>query len=318
MMDCTDRHCRRLMRFISAKARLYTEMVTAQALAHARDPQRFLAHDPAEYPLALQVGGSDPGLLANAARMAAAAGFQEINLNVGCPSDRVTSGRFGACLMAEPDLVRVCVAAMADAVDIPVTVKTRIGIDDREDDAILDTLVDVVAAAGCRTVIVHARRAILSGLSPKENREIPPLKYDRVARLKLRRPDLTIVLNGGLTSLDACERHLGEVDGVMLGRAAYERPYEVLSQVDTRLFGAETAPPSETDVVCAYLDYAQAMCAAGVRRSAVLRHMVGLFRGRPGARAWRQVLSAANRSDFSWRAVHSTAEHIGCAEPLAA
>jgi tRNA-dihydrouridine synthase A len=250
--------------------------------------------------------------------MAADAGYQEINLNIGCPSDRVTSGRFGACLMAEPGLVADCVAAMAAAAAVPVTVKTRIGIDDRADDAILDALVDAVAAAGCRTVIVHARRAILSGLTPKENREIPPLNYERVARLKRRRPDLTIVLNGGLTTLDACAAALRLADGVMLGRAAYERPYEILSQVDARLFAVATPPPSELDVVRAYLDYAERAAAAGERRSAVLRHLTGMFRGRAGARAWRQAVSQANAPDFAWARVYSALEPIGHAEALAA
>ena len=295
MMDCTDRHCRYLMRLISRRARLYTEMVTSNALVRGRDPARFLAFDAAEQPLALQLGGSDPAQLKEAARMAEDRGFAEVNLNVGCPSDRVTSGRFGACLMAEPNLVAECVAAMGNAVRIPITVKTRIGIDDLDSDAHLDAFIATVAAAGCDTFIIHARKAWLQGLSPKQNREIPPLRYERVYALKRTFPQLRIVLNGGLKTCDAARRALTDtdgtaLDGVMLGRVPYDEPY-MLAEVD-QLFFADQAPPASRALVTeAYIDYARRAIGGYVRPHHVLRHAVGLFHGRPNARLWRQTLT---------------------------
>jgi tRNA-dihydrouridine synthase A len=296
MMDRTDRHCRFLHRLMSRRTRLYTEMVVVQALHHGRDPARWLAFDPAEHPVAFQIGGAEPALLADAARRVATAGYDEINLNVGCPSDRVSAGRFGACLMAEPRLVATCVGAMKSASAIAVTVKTRIGIDDDTGDGRLDDLVGLAAAAGCDAFFVHARNAILKGLSPKENREIPPLRYDRVYRLKRAFPHLAIAVNGGIASLAATEMHLQHVDGVMVGRAAYERPYEILSAVDHALFGEQSEPPAEDAIALAYLDYAERVVAAqAARPHDVLRHAVNLFRDRPGARRWRQVISGAAR-----------------------
>ncbi len=287
MMDWTDRHCRYFLRLLSPNARLYTEMVTAQAIIHG-DREHLLGFDPAEHPVALQLGGSDPAQLADAARAGEAFGYDEINLNVGCPSDRVQSGRFGACLMAEPVLVRDCTAAMAEAVSVPVTVKTRIGIDDREDYGFLAAFVDTVAASGCRTFIVHARKAILSGLSPKENREIPPLRYDHVHRLKQDFPGLTIVLNGGIRDTAAIEAACRRLDGVMIGREAYHNPY-FLAEADQALFGSE--PPGREAVVTRFIPYVQARLDEGVRLSSMTRHILGLFAGCPGARRWRRTLS---------------------------
>ena len=295
MMDCTDRHCRYLMRLLSRHTRLYTEMVTAAAIVRGSDPQRFLAFDPAEQPLALQLGGSDPSQLAQAARLATQYGYDEINLNVGCPSDRVTSGRFGACLMAEPSLVADCVKAMRDAVSIPVTVKTRIGIDDMDSDTHLDAFITTVAAAGCDTFIIHARKAWLNGLSPKENREIPPLNYPRVHKLKRSFPQLRIILNGGLKTVDAAHAALTDadgtaLDGAMLGRAPYDTPY-MLAEVDSTLFASSTPMPRRSDVVERYVAYAQRTIAQGLRPHHVLRHMIGLFHGSANARRWRQTVA---------------------------
>jgi tRNA-dihydrouridine synthase A len=289
MMEWTDRHCRYLLRLISRRAVLYTEMVTTGALVHGH-AERHLRYDPAEHPVALQLGGSDPAELAHCAHMGAAAGYDEINLNVGCPSDRVQSGRFGACLMAEPALVADCVAAMVEAVDIPVTVKTRIGIDERDSYEHLAAFVARVAGAGCRCFIVHARKAWLQGLSPKENREVPPLRYELVHRLKQDFPQLEIVVNGGLKDLEACAAQLEHVDGVMVGRAAYHNPY-LLAEVDRRFHGEAGMPPSEEAVVEHYIEYVERELAQGVPLSRMSRHLVGLFAGRPGARAWRRVLS---------------------------
>lgn len=300
MMDCTDRHCRVLMRLISRRALLYTEMVTSNALVRGRDPERFLAFDPSEHPVVLQLGGSDPAQLTQAARMAENWGYAEINLNVGCPSDRVTSGRFGACLMAEPQLVADCVAAMNTAVRIPVTVKTRIGIDDLDSDAHLDHFIATVASAGCTTFIIHARKAWLNGLSPKENREIPPLKYERVYALKHSFPALRVILNGGLKTCDAARAALTDaagttLDGVMLGRAPYDTPY-MLADVD-RLFFADTTPAlSRADVVEAYVAYARGALSEHVRPHHVLRHAAGLFHGRANARTWRQTLARVGQA----------------------
>ena len=287
MMDWTDRHCRYFLRLISPDALLYTEMVTAQAIVHG-DAERLLAFDASEHPVALQVGGSDPMMLARASRAGAAAGYDEINLNVGCPSDRVRSGRFGACLMAEPALVADCVAAMRAAVSVPVTVKCRLGIDDQDDYGFLADFVDAVAAAGCGIFNVHARNAILGGLSPKENRDIPPLKYDYVYRLKAERPDLIVILNGGVRSVAQCKAHLEHVDGVMIGREAYHNPW-ILAEAGADLFGR---PPPERDAVAlAMVPYIQRQMAAGQRLGSVTRHMLGLYAGQPGARQWRRRLS---------------------------
>ena len=291
MMDWTDRHCRYLLRLISQRILLYTEMVPCGAIIHG-DRARFLDFDPAERPLALQLGGADPAELARCAGHAADWGYDEVNLNVGCPSDRVQAGRFGACLMAEPELVARCVAAMQAAVDIPVTVKSRTGIDDRDRYEDLLRFVDTVAAAGCRSFTIHARKAWLQGLSPKQNREIPPLHYDRVYRLKAERPELEIVINGGVLSLDEAAAHLAEVDGVMIGRAAYQDPF-VLAEADRRFFG-DPGPAVERDaVVEAMMAYAGREAAKGVPVKSITRHMLGLFNGLPGARAWRRSLSEA-------------------------
>ncbi|MDS4025895.1 MAG: tRNA dihydrouridine(20/20a) synthase DusA [Candidatus Contendobacter sp.] len=289
MLDWTDRHCRYFLRLLSRHTLLYTEMVTTGAALHG-DRERLLAHDPAEHPLALQLGGSDPAELARCARIAADFGYDEVNLNVGCPSDRVQSGRFGACLMAEPDLVADCVTAMRAAVVLPVTVKTRIGIDDRDSYAELVDFVDRVANGGCEVFIIHARKAWLSGLSPKENREIPPLRHDVVYRLKRDFPSLTIILNGGLTALDQIADSLQQVDGVMIGRAAYENPY-LLADVDRRFFGSSAPPPSRQQVIRALLPYVETQLQRGTPLHCVTRHVLGLFQGIPGARAWRRYLS---------------------------
>lgn len=297
MMDRTDRHCRVLMRLISRRALLYTEMVTSAALVRGRTPERFLGFSADEHPVALQLGGSDPGELARAARMAEDRGYDEINLNVGCPSARVSAGRFGACLMAEPHLVAACVAAMRAAVAIPVTVKTRIGIDDLDSPQHLAAFVETVAGAGCTSFIIHARKAWLKGLSPKENREIPPLHYERVHDLKARFPHLEFILNGGITCLTQGAAHLTPehgppLDGLMVGRAAYDTPY-MLAEVDRLFFGAAGPVRSRAEVAAAYIDYARGQAAAGVFPRHVLRHAAGLFHGRPGARSWRAAVMAA-------------------------
>jgi tRNA-dihydrouridine synthase A len=289
MMDWTDRHCRYFLRLISRHVLLYTEMVTTGALLHG-DRERFLAYHPDEHPLALQLGGSEPAELAACARMAEAHGYDEVNLNVGCPSDRVQSGRFGACLMAEPALVAECVAAMRGACCIPVTVKSRIGIDERDSYEDLTDFVSSVQAAGCGTFVIHARKAWLEGLSPKENREIPPLRYDVVHRLKADFPQLTIILNGGLKDLDTMAEELGRVDGVMLGREVYHNPY-LLAEVDRRFYGDGHPVPSRHEVVARFLPYVAARLAEGVPLQAMTRHILGLFQGQPGARAWRRHLS---------------------------
>lgn len=289
MMDWTDRHCRFLHRQLSRQALLYTEMVVADAIIHG-DRARLLGFDPAEHPVALQLGGSDPAKLAQAARIGADFGYDEINLNVGCPSDRVQSGTFGACLMKSPGLVADCVDAMKQSVTIPVTVKCRLGVDDQDIETALDALADGVFARGADALWVHARKAWLEGLSPKENRDIPPLDYDRVYRLKARYPDWFIGLNGGINSLDDASIHLDHVDGVMLGRAAYHTP-GLLAEVDQLLSGGAIGQATLADVVDAMAAYAERHIAAGGRLSHVTRHMVGLFHGRPGARRYRQILS---------------------------
>ena len=325
MMDWTDRHCRYFHRLLSARALLYTEMVTSAAIIHGKR-EKLLGFHPDEHPVALQLGGSDPRELAEAARIGAAFGYDEINLNVGCPSDRVQAGRFGACLMAEPELVADCVAAMRAAVSLPVTVKCRIGIDDQDSEADFTRFVETVAGAGCGMFIVHARKAWLSGLSPRQNRDVPPLDYARVHRLKAARPDLTVVINGGIASLDEAEAHLAHVDGVMLGRAAYQNP-AMLAEVDHRIFGeppakaglehvpakampvrAETMrsgksmePHSDStgmdrhlaQTLIRMIPYIEAELAKGERLSAITRHMVGLVQSVPGARAFRRHLTEA-------------------------
>jgi tRNA-dihydrouridine synthase A len=287
MMDWTDRHCRVFHRLLAPGARLYTEMVHAQAV-RLGDRARLLGFDPVEHPVALQLGGSEADILADAARIGAQLGYDEINLNVGCPSDRVQAGRFGACLMKEPTLVADAVAAMAAAVDVPVTVKCRLGVDELEDYDVFLAFVDAVAAAGCRLFVVHARKAWLSGLSPRENREIPPLRYDWVHRLKRERPGLRIVLNGGLVDVETALAQLPAVDGVMLGRAAYHEPYR-LHELDAALFGHDVQPREA--LLRRFLPYVQAQLDRGVALKHLTRHVLGLFHGQPGGRAFRQVLS---------------------------
>jgi len=289
MMDWTDRHCRVFHRLLSRRARLYTEMVTADAVVFG-PRERLIGFDAFERPLALQLGGSDPARLAEAARIAAEWGYDEINLNCGCPSDRVQNGRFGACLMREPALVGECVAAMVAAVDIPITVKCRIGVDDQEPREALFTLVEAVVAAGAAGVIVHARKAWLEGLSPKDNRTIPPLDYPLVHELKAAYPDLPVAINGGLADLDAARAELAFVDGVMLGRAAYQNP-ELLLGVDEQIFGDPAPFADAFAAVEAYAPYIESQLARGARLHDMTRHMLGLFAGRPGARLYRQRLA---------------------------
>jgi tRNA-dihydrouridine synthase A len=289
MLDWTDRHCRFFMRLISRRAWLYTEMITTGAILRG-EAARLLEYNAEEQPLALQLGGSDPGELARCARLGEQWGYAEINLNLGCPSDRVQSGHFGACLMAEPRLVADCLRAMVDAVDIPVTVKCRIGIDRHESYDQFRDFVGRLTEAGAASFIVHARKAWLQGLSPKENRDIPPLRYDWVYRLKQDLPSLEILLNGGITSLEQAAGALRRIDGVMLGRAAYRNPY-LLSQVDRRLFGDGRPVPSRERVVEELLPYVEAQRREGVALARITRHILGLFQGAPGARIWRQHLS---------------------------
>jgi tRNA-dihydrouridine synthase A len=317
MMEWTDRHCRYFLRRLSRQCLLYTEMVTTGAVLQG-DRDRLLRFHPEERPLALQLGGADPLALAECARIAESLGFDEINLNVGCPSDRVQSGRFGACLMAEPDLVARCVAAMRAAVSVPVTVKSRIGIDDQEEWPALRGFVETVAAAGCTRFIVHARKAWLTGLSPKENRDIPPLRHDLVHRLKAERPDLCVVLNGGVTSLAEADGHLRHVDGVMFGRAAYQNP-SLLADVDRRYFGAAAPPPDGHAVVQAMAGYVETELAAGTPLAAITRHMLGLFQRVPGARAWRRHLSEqAHRPGASFAVVEAALARVPASVPAAA
>jgi len=288
MMGYTDRHARYFLRLITRHALLYTEMVTTAALLHG-DRDRLMRYSPAEHPLALQLGGSEPGELAECSRIAAGAGFDEINLNVGCPSDRVQSGRFGACLMAEPDLVADCIAAMRARVDVPVTVKCRIGIDEQERYETFERFIRTVADAGCDTFIVHARKAWLQGLSPKQNREIPPLKYDFVYRLKQRNPQLRVVLNGGVGSIEQIRTHLGRVDGVMLGREAYHNPY-LLAAVDA-LYGDGRESETREHIARRYMDYIDAQLAQGSQPQQLIRHVLGLYRNQPGSGRWKRHLS---------------------------
>lgn len=289
MMDWTDRHCRYFHRLLTRRALLYTEMVTAAAVMHG-DRARLLGFDPAEHPVAVQLGGSDPAELAEAARIAEGFGYDEINLNVGCPSDRVQSGRFGACLMADPGLVARCVEAMCRAVSVPVTVKCRLGIDEMDIEEPLDRFARQVTSAGSQVLIVHARKAWLKGLSPKENRDVPPLDYDRVYRLKLARPGVPVVVNGGIASLDEAEGHLRHVDGVMLGRAAYQNP-AMLACVDARIFGEGEDLVSLLEVTDRMRAYIEREFAAGTPLHHLTRPLLGLAQGRPGARKWRRILS---------------------------
>jgi tRNA-dihydrouridine synthase A len=289
MMDWTDRHCRVFHRLMSRRARLYTEMLTTGAIIHG-DRKRLLGFDPAEHPVALQLGGSDPADLATAAKIGEDFGYDEINLNVGCPSDRVKDGRFGACLMAEPALVAEGVTAMKRAVKIPVTVKCRIGIDDQDPEVALDVLARGVVAAGADALIVHARKAWLNGLSPKENRDIPPLDYDRVYRLKAALPDVPVIINGGIASIAEAKRHLDHVDGVMLGRAAYQEPWRLLD-VDAELFGEAAPHAAMKDVFAAMVPYVEEQLAQGTKLHSMTRHFVGAFHGVPGARAFRRHLA---------------------------
>ncbi|HSS05513.1 MAG TPA: tRNA dihydrouridine(20/20a) synthase DusA [Rhodanobacteraceae bacterium] len=300
MMDWTDRHCRYFHRLLSPHARLYTEMVTAPAVLHG-DRARLLGFDPAEHPVALQLGGAEPRELAAAARVGADLGYDEVNLNVGCPSDRVQSGRFGACLMREPALVADCIAAMRAAVSIPVTVKCRLGVDEQDEYADLERFVETVRATGCNVFVVHARKAWLEGLSPKENREVPPLNYARVYRLKSEFPELTIVINGGVSSVADVSEHLRHVDGVMLGRTAYHEPYR-LAEIEHAIY---STPLPERDIVLERMrPYVQAHLARGDRLQHISRHILGLYQGLPGARAYRRLLSeCAHRDDASFAVV---------------
>ena len=293
MMDWTDRHCRYFHRLLSRRTRLYTEMITAPALAHG-DVPRHLDFDPAEHPVALQLGGSDPAQLAHAATLGERWGYDEINLNCGCPSERVQTGSFGACLMAEPSLVAQCVRAMRDAVSIPVTVKHRIGLDHNDDYAFVRDFVGTVADSGCEVFIVHARNAVLKGLSPKENREVPPLRYEVVRALKRDFPLAAFVVNGGFADWRAIEHELESLDGVMLGRAAYHNPW-LLAMADARLFGAEAPVATRADALRAFIPYVERQIARGVPLRSMVRHILGLYLGQPGGRKFRQVLSDARR-----------------------
>jgi tRNA-dihydrouridine synthase A len=294
-MDCTDRHCRYFLRLVAPRARLYTEMITTGALQFGHVP-RHLDFDRAEHPVALQLGGSDPYALAHGARLGEAWGYDEVNLNVGCPSERVQTGAFGACLMAEPALVAECVRAMRDAVELPVTVKHRIGIDAVEEYGFVRDFVGTVAEAGASAFLVHARNAILKGLSPKENREVPPLKYEYVHRLKRDFPHLIIVVNGGLATHDAIAAELRHVDGVMLGRVAYHNPY-LLAEAEEYAFGVPAPQRTRAEIVEALVPYARAQLALGVSLRSIARHMLGLYHGASGARAWRRVLSDSAQLD---------------------
>lgn len=302
MMDWTDRHCRVFHRLLAPGARLYTEMVHANAVIHG-DRERLLGFDAVEQPLALQLGGSDPALLAQAARIAQDWGYDEVNLNCGCPSDRVQAGRFGACLMREPELVGACVEAMVSAVDVPVTVKCRLGVDDDDDYAAFAAFVDRQVGAGAAMVVVHARNAWLKGLSPKENREVPPLRYDWAYRLKEERPGLPVVLNGGLASVEAVQAQQGKVDGVMLGRAAYHDPY-LLHQLEAAHAGSPQVP--RQNLLRALRPYVESQQAQGMALKHITRHVLGLFHGQPGGRAFRQILSeGAHRPGADWTLVEA-------------
>ena len=289
MMDHTDRHFRYFMRIISPHAMLYTEMITTGALIHG-DRQRFLEHHVDEYPLAIQLGGSDPEGLAACAVIAEEAGYDEVNLNVGCPSERVQSGKFGACLMAEPELVAEGISRMSQGVNIPVTVKTRIGIDDQDSYEELSAFINCVKNAGCNTFIIHARKAWLNGLSPKENREVPPLQYEIVYQLKNEFPEIDFIINGGFTTQDSIMEQYAHVDGVMIGRATYQNPY-LLAEIEQSLFGNEASQPTRYEILENFMDYVQQNLDQGVYLGHMSRHILGLFLGQPGARAYRRYIS---------------------------
>lgn len=313
MMDWTDRFCRAFHRRLTRRARLYTEMITTGALLHG-DRARFLRFDAAEHPVALQLGGSDPDALARCTEYGVEAGYDEINLNCGCPSDRVQVGQFGACLMLNPALVARCIAAMRAVSSVPVTVKCRIGVDDSEDYAFLRVFVETIAETGCDTFIVHARKAWLSGLSPRENREIPPLSYDTVYRLKQDFPQLRIVLNGGLKTLDDCREPLRLLDGVMLGRAPYEDPW-LLASVDPEIYGQPAPVEEREDALYALREFIEAELAAGTSLAAATRHILGLFRGEPGGRAYRRVLSEqAHKRGAGWSVVEKALAQLDAAD----
>ena len=296
MMDYTDKHCRYFLRLISKNVWLFTEMITAKAVLHG-DQNKLLAYHPSEHPICLQLGGSDPNELASATKIAANYGYDEINLNVGCPSVKVRSGLFGACLMAKPDLVASCIDAMQNASTIPVSVKTRIGIDHQDSYEFLSHFVHTVAKTGCKNFIIHARKALLNGLSPKENRTIPPLQYDVVYQLKRDFPHLTIILNGGVESLDDAQKHLQQVDGIMIGRKAYQNPY-LLAEIDNRFYQYPTIPNRQTilDNLIPYIEYE---CSQGTTLHQITRHILGLFQGIPGAKQWRRSLSGPHKNTFS-------------------
>ena len=310
MMDWTDRHCRYLHRLMSRHTLLYTEMVTSPALVRG-GARHLLRFDPAEHPVALQIGGSDPTELAEAAHMGAEEGYDEINLNVGCPSDRVQSGTFGAILMKQPALVAECVAAMQARVSVPVTVKCRVGVDDQDPAEVLPDFLTHIQGAGISHVAIHARKAWLSGLSPKENRDIPPLDYALVHQMKAEFPDLNIAINGGIASLDNALTHLDNgLDGAMIGRAAYQTPWDILGRADSRVFGAKDPFEHPTQVVEAMLPYVEAQISEGHRLNAITRHMLGLFTGRPGARIWRRTLSeGAHRPGAGAELLQEAAAH---------
>lgn len=314
MMDWTDRNCRAFHRHLSRHALLFTEMVTADAVIHG-DRERLLGYDRIEHPVALQLGGSEPAKLADAARIGAEFGYCEINLNVGCPSERVQSGAFGACLMREPDLVADCLSAMREAVDIPVTVKHRLGVDDDDPRERLFSFVETQAKAGTEVFYVHARKAWLKGLSPKENREIPPLDYEIVAELKRARPELEILLNGGIDKLDIAERELARVDGVMLGRAAYHEP-AILLDVDRRIFGDASPSRSASQAAQDFRPWIMMRLAQGATLHSITRHMLGLFHGKPGARQWRRILSEKSPGARGVGAIGIYDEALSSVSPL--
>ena len=317
MMDWTDRHCRSFHRLLSRHATLYTEMVTAAAIIHG-PRERLLGFDEAEHRIVVQLGGSDPEALAKAAKIAESFGYDEINLNVGCPSDRVQGGNFGACLMLTPDLVASCVGAMKAAVKIPVSVKCRLGVDEQDIEAALDHLADAVIKAGCDALTVHARKAWLKGLSPKENREIPPLDYERVYRLKHRLGAYPVAINGGIETIDAIKTHLQHIDGVMLGRTAYHTP-EILLEVDPHLFGDESPFQNAFDALEAYFPYIEKQLKDGVPLHAMTRHLLGLFHGRPGARSYRRHLATEGvKRDATLQTLKDALAHVARDVPRAA
>lgn len=309
MMDWTDRHCRMLHRTLSQEALLYSEMVTTGALIYG-EAERYLRYNTAEHPVALQLGGSDPQALAQCARLAEQYGYDEVNLNVGCPSDRVQNNLIGACLMAYPDRVRDCLAAMQDAVNIPITVKFRLGIDELDSDDYLHQFVDTLQSSGCQRFIVHARKAILQGLNPKQNRDVPPLQYPRVYRLKQAFPQLTVVINGGINSLSEAQTHLEQVDGVMLGRAAYHTPY-LLAEVDRQIFQRDTPVISRLDALERYLPYVEEELAHGTALHHITRHLLGLFHGERGGKQFRRVISEqAHRPGADISVLHRAIEKL--------